>query len=61
MWIKSTFGLFNTDHIGRFEQVSQTTFAHMSNSASPKIICHSPVLDKIEDALKNGVQFLEVE
>lgn len=56
MWIKTNRGLLNADH-----EENRVTLAVFCNSGLPKIICHSCVLDKITDAIKNGDNFLEVE
>lgn len=60
MWIKSKHGLFNTDHIERFEECGQSTIAFFGSSTTPKIISHSCVLNDILNALRNGVPYLEV-
>lgn len=61
MFIKSKFGLFNTDNIECFSVSGGATIYFCVGSNVPKLISYSDVMDKIADALKSGSNFLEVE
>jgi hypothetical protein len=61
MWIKSKYGLFNTDNFERFESAGRTTFGYGVGSSVPKPISDTNILDAIAVSLRNKQDFLEVE
>ena len=61
MWIKSKYGLFNTDNIERFESSGRMTFGFGVSSNVPKQISDTNILDEISKALQDNQNFLEVE
>lgn len=61
MWIKSKYGLFNTDNFERFESAGRTTFGYGVGSSVPKPISDTNILDTIATSLQNNQDFLEVE
>lgn len=61
MFIKSKFGLFNTDNIECFSVSGGATIYFCVSSNVPKLVSNSDVMDKIAAALKNGDIILEVE